>query len=129
MGGKMAKADLSDDVIKIAIGAILVGGIYLIYTTARAGQPLVTLTQETGAAIQKPFTWGAEGIEYGVGGIASGWKWVWGGVRDKSENVWGTLTTPSGSGAGSPNWAKRRQESGQKSYWKGEEGIIPDFIF
>ena len=40
----MAKADLSDDVIKIAIGAILIGGIYLIYTTARAGQPLVTLT-------------------------------------------------------------------------------------
>ena len=60
----MAKADLSDDVIKIAIGAILVGGIYLIYTTSRAGQPIITATQETGAAIQKPFVWTAEGLEW-----------------------------------------------------------------
>ena len=60
----MAKADLSDDVIKIAIGAILIGGIYLIYTTARAGQPLVTLTSDTVAAVQKPFTWAAEGAEH-----------------------------------------------------------------
>jgi len=68
----MAKADLSDDVIKIAIGAILVGGIYLIYTTSRAGRPIITATQETGAAIQKPFAWTAEGLEWWADYVTGG---------------------------------------------------------
>jgi len=68
----MAKADLSDDVIKIAIGAILVGGIYLIYTTSRAGQPLVDLTKDTGAAIQKPAVWTAEGLEWWADYVTGG---------------------------------------------------------
>jgi hypothetical protein len=125
----MAKADLSDDVIKIAIGAILIGGIYLIYTTARAGGPAVTLAQQTGSAVQKPFTWAAEGIEYGTGEIVSGWQWILGGAERRTSDAYGILTTPSGSGTGSPNWAKRRQESGEKSWLKGEEGIIPDWIY
>ena len=106
----MAKADLSDDVIKIAIGAILVGGIYLIYTSSRAGQPIITATQETGAAVQKPFVWTAEGLEWYAGGFAE-------------------LFNPKGTGDGNPNWAKRRQESSQKSWLKGEEGYIPDWIY
>ena len=74
----MAKADLSDDVIKIAIGAILVGGIYLIYTTSRAGQPIITALGDTGATVQKPFTWAAEGSEFWA-------DWLTGGTQKQQE--------------------------------------------
>ena len=53
----MAKADLSDDVIKVGILAILVGGVYLVYVTAGRGEPVTTI-------IQKPATWVASGSEY-----------------------------------------------------------------
>ena len=53
----MAKADLSDDVIKIGILAILVGGVYLVWVTAGRSEPVLTVAQ-------KPFTWVAEGGEY-----------------------------------------------------------------
>ena len=91
----MAKADLSDDVIKVGIWAILIGGVYLIYTTSRAGAPLITATQQTGAAVQKPFTWGAEGVESIWSEFLGGIKWgVKGGERrlnqagDPERSVW-----------------------------------------
>ena len=65
----MVKAALSDDVVKVAIWAILIGGIYLVWQTAQAGAPIISAVEKTGGAVQKPFTWFAEGAEWWAEGF------------------------------------------------------------
>ena len=68
----MAKADLSDDVIKVGILAILVGGVYLIWQTSQmagqAGGAILQTAQAGGSAIletgTRPASWVASGTEY-----------------------------------------------------------------
>ena len=68
----MAKADLSDDVIKVGILAILVGGVYFIWQSSQlisqGGGRFVETLETGGAAIletgTRPATWVASGTEY-----------------------------------------------------------------
>jgi hypothetical protein len=130
----------------VAIGAL---AVYAIYKSFKGGEQVggwlggqaegleAWLAGGANRAVGAPqYYWGRFWHETtGQGGL--GWtnkpedeRSFW--LKDPDSTLWGWgwQTEPAGgSGTGNPNWQKRKQEASQKSYWKGEEGLIPDWIY
>ena len=68
----MAKVDVGTEVIMLVVlGASLIT-VYTVYETSR-------ITRETGAAIQKPFAWFGEGLEFWADTLV-----FWDGKKDRA---------------------------------------------
>jgi hypothetical protein len=113
---------LGDDVLKIAIIGVLAFSVYTLWTARR---------------IQQDFTgWAGGGLEYtvdtteeAINRAIGGGKTTWGNFWMETTGSKGLGLTGESSGEGHPNREKRAREAGDKSYWGGEEGYIPDWLY
>jgi hypothetical protein len=152
-GTDETSTEVSD--VLITGGIVIVGGIAL-YSIATILGDTRALAKYTGGGAQywanrgdteykritgAPRFWWTEFWNQTTGQEGLGWTnrpegsraW-W--HRDPNSNLWGWgwKQPPRRIGTGrtdeyGPDLAKRREEAGRKSYWAGEEGWIPDFIY
>jgi hypothetical protein len=114
--------EIGGTTLQVAIVGIGALALYVAYQTFTTGQRAGTFV---GGQLEGFEDWMAGGANRAVGAPQYYWRSFW----METTGAKGLGLTGESSGTGNPNLEKRRKEAKDKSYWRGEEGYIPDFIY